>query len=301
MTLAIVVPYFKLPFFEATLKSLANQTDKRFKVYIGDDASPENPSVLLEKYKPQLDFNYQQFDNNLGSVSLVKQWERCMTMVQEEEWIMILCDDDVLGENVVAEFYASVNEVSQQNINVIRYATQVINQYSEVISGIYQHPKLEKSIAFLFRKINGGTRSSLSEFVFRKSVLQEIKFKDLPLAWYSDYLAVLECTFFEYIYTINNALVFFRLSEINITSKKDDMLEKNIATFNYYYYLLNIKETLFDAKQTEILLFRLEKTFQDNKKNTSFWFLFTKLYISKLYIKKYFNFIIKIVRGYIKK
>ena len=301
MTLAIVVPYFKLPFFEATLKSLANQTDKRFKVYIGDDASPENPSVLLKKYKPQLDFNYQQFDNNLGSISLVKQWERCMTMVQEEEWIMILCDDDVLGENVVAEFYASVNEVSQQNINVIRYATQVINQYSEVISEIYQHPKLEKSIAFLFRKINGGTRSSLSEFVFRKSVLQEIKFKDLPLAWYSDYLAVLECTFFEYIYTINNALVFFRLSEINITSKKDDMLEKNIATFNYYYYLLNIKETLFDAKQTEILLFRLEKTFQDNKKNTSFWFLFTKLYISKLYIKKYFNFIIKIVRGYIKK
>ena len=301
MTLAIVVPYFKLTFFEATLESLANQTDKRFKVYIGDDASPENPSSLLEKYKESINFKYKRFNNNIGSISLVKQWERCMTMVQEEEWIMILCDDDVLGESVVAEFYASVNEVNQQDINVIRYATQVINQYSEVISEIYQHPKLEKSIEFLFRKIKGGTRSSLSEFVFRKRVLQEIKFKDFHLAWYSDYLAVLECTFFEYIYTINNALVFFRLSDINITAKKDDMLEKNIATFNYYYYLLNNKGPLFDAKQTEILLFRLEKTFQDNKKNTSFWFLFTKLYISKLYIKKYFNFIIKIVTGYIKK
>ncbi len=301
MTLAIVVPYFKLTFFEATLESLANQTDKRFKVYIGDDASPENPSSLLEKYKESINFKYKRFNNNIGSISLVKQWERCMTMVQEEEWIMILCDDDVLGESVVAEFYASVNEVNQQDINVIRYATQVINQYSEVISEIYQHPKLEKSIEFLFRKIKGGTRSSLSEFVFRKRILQEIKFKDFHLAWYSDYLAVLECTFFEYIYTINNALVFFRLSDINITAKKDDMLEKNIATFNYYYYLLNNKGPLFDAKQTEILLFRLEKTFQDNKKNTSFWFLFTKLYISKLYIKKYFNFIIKIVTGYIKK
>jgi len=301
VTLAIVVPYFKLTFFEATLESLANQTDKRFKVYIGDDASPENPSSLLEKYKESINFKYKRFNNNIGSISLVKQWERCMTMVQEEEWIMILCDDDVLGESVVAEFYASVNEVNQQDINVIRYATQVINQYSEVISEIYQHPKLEKSIEFLFRKIKGGTRSSLSEFVFRKRILQEIKFKDFHLAWYSDYLAVLECTFFEYIYTINNALVFFRLSDINITAKKDDMLEKNIATFNYYYYLLNNKGPLFDAKQTEILLFRLEKTFQDNKKNTSFWFLFTKLYISKLYIKKYFNFIIKIVTGYIKK
>jgi glycosyltransferase involved in cell wall biosynthesis len=301
MTLAIVVPYFKLTFFEATLQSLVNQTDNRFEVYIGDDASPENPSSLLEQYKESINFKYKRFNNNIGSISLVKQWERCMTMVQEEEWIMILCDDDILDESVVAEFYASVNEVNQQDINVIRYATQVINQYSEVISEIYQHPKLEKSIEFLFRKIKGGTRSSLSEFVFRKRVLQEVKFKDLHLAWNSDYLAVLECTFFEYIYTINNALVFFRLSDINITVKKDNMLEKNIATFNYYYYLINNKGTLFDAKQTEILLFRLEKTFQDNKKNTSFWFLFTKLYISKLYIKKYFNFIIKIVTGYIKK
>lgn len=46
--LAIIIPYYKLRFFEATLESLANQTDKRFKVYIGDDASPENLADLLE-------------------------------------------------------------------------------------------------------------------------------------------------------------------------------------------------------------------------------------------------------------
>jgi len=39
--LAIVVPYYKLTFFEETLKSLKSQTNKKFKVYIGDDASPE--------------------------------------------------------------------------------------------------------------------------------------------------------------------------------------------------------------------------------------------------------------------
>lgn len=42
--LAIVIPYYKLTFFEETLQSLANQSDKRFKVYIGDDASPEDRS-----------------------------------------------------------------------------------------------------------------------------------------------------------------------------------------------------------------------------------------------------------------
>ena len=290
--LAIVIPYFKINFFEATLLSLANQTDKRFNVYIGDDASPENPSLVLEKYKKTIDFKYKRFDNNIGSISLVNQWERCMTMAEDEEWIMILCDDDVLGENVVAELYTAIDEVNQQKRNVIRYATAVINKHSETISKIYEHPKLEKSTDFLMRKIQGGTRSSLSEFVFRKKVLQEIKFKDLPLAWFSDYLAVLECTYFEYIYTINNALVFFRLSDINITAKKDDLLLKNIATFHYYYYLLNEKSSFFNAKQTETLLFRLEKIFLDNKKNINFWLLFTKLYISKMYLKKYAIFIV---------
>ena len=94
--LAIVIPYYKHTFFEATLQSLANQTDKRFKVYIGDDASPENPSSLLEQYKESINFKYKRFNNNIGGISLVKQWERCMTMVQEEEWIIILCDDDIL-------------------------------------------------------------------------------------------------------------------------------------------------------------------------------------------------------------
>ena len=45
--LAIVIPYYKIIFFEKTLESLAQQTDKRFRVYIGDDASPDSPEKLF--------------------------------------------------------------------------------------------------------------------------------------------------------------------------------------------------------------------------------------------------------------
>ena len=299
--LAIVITYYKLTFFEATLQSLVNQTNKKFKVYIGNDASPENPSVLLKKYKPQLDFNYQQFDNNLGSISLVKQWERCMNFIGDEQWVIILGDDDTLSENCVELFYQNLNKAETHNCDVIRFATKVIDEKGKAISNLHIHPEIENSVNFLFRKIKGGTRSSLSEYVFKKNDISNIGFKNFPLGWHSDDLAVLEFSKFKNIYTINSSTVFVRLSTLNISGMSDNLKQKNIATFNYYYYLLNNKEPLFDAKQTEILLFRLEKTFQDNKKNTSFWFLFTKLYISKLYIKKYFNFIIKIVTGYIKK
>ena len=53
--LAIIIPYYKLTFFEATLQSLAYQTDKRFKVYIGDDDSPEDCTVLLQKFEGQFE------------------------------------------------------------------------------------------------------------------------------------------------------------------------------------------------------------------------------------------------------
>jgi hypothetical protein len=44
--LAIVIPYYKRTFFEETLQSLAKQTDKRFVVYVGDDAGQEDCAVL---------------------------------------------------------------------------------------------------------------------------------------------------------------------------------------------------------------------------------------------------------------
>ena len=56
--LAIIIPYFKLTFFEATLQSLANQTDKRFKVYIGDDASPHDCALVLNQFIGQFDLTY---------------------------------------------------------------------------------------------------------------------------------------------------------------------------------------------------------------------------------------------------
>ena len=72
MMLAIIIPYYKFTFFEATLQSLADQTNKQFKVYIGDDASPDSPETILKKYHGKFDFVYHRFEKNLGSVSLTK-------------------------------------------------------------------------------------------------------------------------------------------------------------------------------------------------------------------------------------
>jgi hypothetical protein len=79
------------------LLSLKNQTNKQFTVYIGNDASSEDPSELLKKYNHDFAFRYKKFDSNQGSISLTKQWERCLKLIGDEPWVMILGDDDKLG------------------------------------------------------------------------------------------------------------------------------------------------------------------------------------------------------------
>ena len=289
--LAIIIPYYKITFFEATIQSLANQTNKRFKVYIGDDASPENPSDLLEKYIGKFNFVYYRFDSNLGGSSLVKQWERCITLSGEEEWLMILGDDDVLGENVVEEFYINIDTLSNK-INVIRFSTFKINEFGNKISETYKHPCWENSSDFLFRK----TRSSLSEYVFNRAKLNEVKFKDFPLAWYSDLLAVLEISDFNLVYSINSAVVQVRISEHSISGKQDNSNYKIQANFDFFNLLCVKYFNEFSGIQKGILLEKLNKCYLDDKKKFRFFINVSLIYFRKGLIIPYLNFLHQILK-----
>lgn len=271
--LAIVIPYYKLIFFDETLKSLSNQTDKRFRVYIGDDASPENPEILLDQYKDKIDFIYHRFNENLGRISLVKQWERCLDKIAEEEWIMILGDDDVLHSNVVNDFYDNLLEIEDIKCNVVRFGSQLINEEGNVISDIYKHPKLEKATDSFWRKYIGKTRSSLSEYIFKKEVYLKVKFKNYPLAWHSDDLAWLEFSNFQSINSINSSLVYVRESNLSISGKRDNLDQKKQANLQFYKQLSEHYLPEFTKEQRLGILLILEKDFFENKS----FFLFLKI------------------------
>ena len=264
--LAIVIPYFKRDYFEETLKSLVVQTNKNFKVYIGNDNSPEDPSKLVEKYTGFFSIQLTNFSENLGGISLVQQWERCISLVDGQEWILILGDDDRLGENVVEEFYR--NQKDFIKLNVVRFASCKIDGKGKRISKIYERIKIESSVDFFFKT----GRSSLSEYVFRKRVISEIGFKDLPLAWGADLLAVLEFSNFGDIYSINNAVVEVRYSDKNISGDPDNWRQKEKAIKMFYEYLIRNKKKHFNKTYWLVLLRRYEGIlFQVRELNLQAW------------------------------
>ncbi|MFD2939581.1 glycosyltransferase [Flavobacterium notoginsengisoli] len=284
--IGIVIPFYKLNFFEETLKSLQNQTNQRFKVYIGDDASPDNPLPIIEKYQNHFNIIYKRFDNNLGRKSLTQQWERCINLTVDEQWLMILGDDDFLSNNVIESFYEVINEVEKEKINVIRFATQKVNEKGIAISHVVQHPEKEKSVNFLFN----NTRSSLSEYVFKRTEFK-LGFKDFPLAWYSDILAVFEFSNYGNIFTINKAILYIRISILSISGNFSNEKLKRKAKFQFYYYLIDKRLEMFSDSQAKELYCRINKCFVNNKKYFIYFLQISKLYIYKKLFKQYFIFV----------
>ncbi len=277
--LAIVIPYFKILFFEETIKSLANQTNKQFNLYIGDDASPENPEEILEKYKNKLNFFYHRFDENVGGTSLVRQWERCIDLTKDEDWIMILGDDDFLSDNVVASWYKHY-ETFIKKTNIIRFASKIVDQKLDTISEIYQHPTWESAVESFWRKYNNETRSSLSEHVFCRNSYKKYGFQNFPLAWNSDDCAWLDFSDHKPIYTINESIVFIGISTVNISGKTNNLKLKRESYVKFYKYLFSKKASFFSKKQLLFFMYRYEYQISATKR----W-----LYLLLKYIKHYDN------------
>lgn len=254
--LAIVIPYYNYKYFKETLDSLANQTDKRFKVYIGDDASENNPLFLLNNYNDKFDFVYKKFTFNLGGISLVRQWERCIKMIANETWIQILGDDDVLEANCVASFYKNLDEINAYNCNVVRFASRYIDKDGIALENYkdYFHPKIERSTDSYYQHFLGESRSSLSEYIFNRSSYQKYSFYDFPLAWHSDDKAWLDFSECGYIYTINKAIVSIRLSDDNISGRSDNLELKNKARYLFFKDLVYNKLHHFKRDQKKVLL-----------------------------------------------
>jgi glycosyltransferase involved in cell wall biosynthesis len=287
--LAIVIPYYKIAFFEGTLQSLSSQTNQQFKVYVGDDASSEKPINLLEKYKGKFDFSYHRFDNNLGGTSLIRQWERCIALSGNEEWVMILGDDDILGDNVVESFYNQYKEFNGL-CNVVRFASVVLNEQDHTISKMYEHPRLEKGIDFFIRKLKWETRSSLSEYFFKREVYLKYHFKDYPSGFYSDDRAWIDFSEDKPIYTINESFVTIRISDSSLSGTADkDVLKQ--AEYLYLKYFYENKLSSLSKKNRFFVMKKIEFYYYvSHIVNFKSWFYLYTKYWSNFDIRELYRF-----------
>jgi glycosyltransferase involved in cell wall biosynthesis len=183
--LAIVIPAYKYQFLSQSLESIINQTCREFNLYIGDDASPFDLESIIDPFKKHIPLKYKKFEENLGLVSLTRQWSRCVDLSKNEEFIWLFSDDDIMPPDAVERFYAELGK--HKNQDLYRFNLQFINEKNSVIRNSGIHPGFESSTEFLIRRLTFSTLSAACEYIFSRKVYKEnCGFVEFPLAWCSD-------------------------------------------------------------------------------------------------------------------
>lgn len=251
--LAFVIPYYKIDFFEETLKSLEEQTNKNFTVYVGNDNSPNDPFDIIEKYS-SLNITYKVFETNLGAIDLEGQWIRCIDLSKDEEWICILGDDDCPKKNFVEEFYKILPVVDEKNINVIKTAITSIDSNSKLRGADLVHPEYDTSINTFWRDRNKQTHTSISENIFRRSSYEKIGFRGFPLAWGTPLVAWIDYSEGGLIYGLNSTQMSVRSSEINLSRVDSFKDQKQVGEAMVYEVIFSDYHDKFSDSQRLFLI-----------------------------------------------
>ena len=224
--LAIVIPAWKPDFLQCALESVQAQTDQRFTLYVADDGGPDRIAHICNAFKgPRL--VYHRFNENLGSTSLTRHWDRSIAL-SSEPWIWLFGDDDEMEPECVAQFYETLRDL-KPGVSVVRFDTDMINEVGEVQERNPRHPPTESASEFLFDRLLGHRRSYVVEYIFRRPAFSSNGgFPDYPAAWCADDTAWFTFAGDGPILTIPGPRVRWRNSDVNITGANQSFQSEKV-------------------------------------------------------------------------
>ena len=215
--LAIIIPAFKATFLAAALDSIAAQTCKDFTLYVGDDCSHEPIGDIVEQYRDKIDLVYRRFDTNLGARDLVAQWERCIAMSQDEPYIWLFSDDDVMESNCVEQLLGTI-DATQGAYDLYHFDVDIIDESGAFVRRKQDYPAVLPAYRFYRGKLADKYAAFVVENVFSRKIYEQSHgFMKYDMAWGSDIATWIVFGGEKGMCTVPHARVKWRQSSQNIS------------------------------------------------------------------------------------
>lgn len=224
--LAIVIPAYKSDFLREALTSISQQTNKKFKLYIGDDASPYDLEEIIKDFASLIDITYHRFPENLGGIDLVGQWNRCIDLIGDESWCWLFSDDDILDEDCVEQFY--IKRRQNPDSQLFHFNIKTIDEDSKVINEPNKFPGILGVSEFHLKRWRSEISSYVVEYVFSVDHFKANGgFERFNYAWHTDEATWTKLSYPNGVISIDEAYVRWRRSHVNITPNNKDIVIVN--------------------------------------------------------------------------
>jgi glycosyltransferase involved in cell wall biosynthesis len=231
--IAVVVPAWKPDFLREALSSIAAQAGLPFDVYIFDDAGPTTVADICREFPG---FHYHRFDENMGRVSLVAHWNRCLHQVHNE-WVWLFSDDDVMCQGSIQAVQAAIRANSDKS--VLQLAVKMMNTDLTQTIWASEPPLIESARSFLKARFSGERLSCLPDHVFSWDRLRKMNggVFDFPLAWNSDDATWIAMAHPGGLLGVPQGQVLWRQSSLNISADSGQRWTKLAADLKFLTFL----------------------------------------------------------------
>ena len=231
MRYSFVLPAYKSDYLQDAIESILQQTLNDFELIIVDDASPYNLESIVKQYNDQR-IVFHRNEVNIGGKNLVMNWNKCIEYAKGE-YVILASDDDIYSPFFLQQVDARIEEYPY--VDIIRSRVNRIDSKGTItdIEQVYKPYMPFSEFVFYWSK---GVINCIANYVFKKkSLLNTGGFVDMPCAWFSDDITVVNMSI-NGIATTEDALFYFRTSDKSVswTFDKDTIRKKWKANGMFY-------------------------------------------------------------------
>lgn len=273
MKFSILIPAYKGRFLKECLDSIVKQTYKDWEAVVVNDASPENLREIVESVEDER-IKYYENEIGYGGRNVVGNWNKCLKLSQGE-YVLCMGDDDMLKENCLADYVALIDKYKY--LDVYHTRTEMVDEKGELVDMQSEIPERE-SVWSLIWNIWKGRDQYIGDFLFyRKSLVREGGFYNLPYAWSSDKVTVVNAAMNNGIASTQRPGFVYRKSGFTITNSSDNLQERYEALEGEREYLRKIlrmkmmPEKNLDRQYYMLVVKNMEKIMADKMEGVVYW------------------------------
>ena len=233
MRFSFVLPAYKSEYLQVAIDSILQQTYIDFELIIVDDASPYHLESIVNQYNDNR-IVFHRNENNIGGKNLVSNWNKCIKYAKGE-YVILASDDDIYSPFFLQQVDERIKDYP--NVDIIRSRVNRIDSDGIItdIEQIYKPFMPFSEFVFYWSK---GIINCIANYAFKRTALLDAGgFVDMPCAWYSDDITIVNMSF-NGIATTDDALFYFRTSDKSIswTFNKETIRKKWKANGMFYQW-----------------------------------------------------------------
>ena len=234
MRYSFVLPAYKSDYLQDAIDSILQQTVSDFELIIVDDASPYHLETIVNRYDDQRVI-FHKNKENIGSKNLVENWNKCIKYAKGD-YVILASDDDIYSPLFLQQVDERVKEYPE--VDIIRSRVNRIDSKGTItdIEQVYKPYMPFSEFVFYWSK---GIINCIANYVFKRtSLLNTGGFVDMPCAWFSDDITVVNMAI-NGVATTEDALFYFRTSDKSVswTFDKETIKKKWEANGMFYNWL----------------------------------------------------------------